>query len=470
MEILNWQIEVDNDLSEEICNCFTVEPLKNTKLLNAEQEGFDLLEKYVYDVSMFHFNRLNIEYNSNTHYIEFWCKNSVELNNFHFDCDEYEKKMENNYIYPLLSNIIYLNDSIYPTIITDVDLEKYKYKEFQNEKNITLVFPRKNKHITFDGSKRHGVTSIFEENNNEPRYIIAINLWDRKPTNVEYYQKHEIIEKYIYNKQTQIVNIQPCNNVENKLIVKDMLNYDFFENLFYRNKKICCIFSDLLKIEVLENNKYFFKIENENNEKIDIEIIKNKKLLDDIENIKTIDNIVRNNRFLQRFVLNNIYSQDTCNWIINESELYAKENGGWTTNRHNNYPTTDIPVQNIKSIFKYVLSSLKNIMDKIFKFYCMSNNISMNIVDLFVVKYEKDAQNKLEIHTDGSFITFSIMLSSSKDYEGGGTEFNDGIQMFLEQGDVLIHSGYVKHSGLEVTKGTRYILVGFTSITVNEHI
>jgi hypothetical protein len=107
---------------------------------------------------------------------------------------------------------------------------------------------------------------------------------------------------------------------------------------------------------------------------------------------------------------------------------------------------------------------MPNIMDKIFRFYCIPINISINIVDLFVVKYEKDAQNKLEIHTDGSFITFSIMLSSSKDYQGGGTEFNDGIQMFLEQGDILVHSGYVKHSGLEVTKGTRYILVGFTSI------
>jgi hypothetical protein len=464
----NWQIEVSSDLSDMlIYNNFIIESLNGTKLLNTSQDNFNLLEKYVYDISMFHFNRLSIEYNSKIHYIEFWCKNTVELNNFHFDCDEYEKKMENNYIYPLLSNIIYLNDSVYPTIITDVDLEKYKYKEFQKEKNITFVFPRKNKHITFDGSKRHGVTSIFEEHNNKPRYIIAINLWDRKPTNVEYYQKNETTKTYTYNNQTQILNINPCNEVKNIIIVKNMINHDFFENLFYRNKKICSIFSDLLKKEVYENNKYVFKIENETNEKVDIEIIKNKKLMDDIENIKTIDNIASNNRFLQRFVLNNIYSQDTCNWIINESELYAKENGGWTTNRHNNYPTTDIPVNSIKSIFKYVLGSLKNIMDKIFKFYCMPNNISMNIVDLFVVKYEKDAQNKLEIHTDGSFITFSIMLSSSKDYEGGGTEFNDGIQMFLEQGDVLIHSGYAKHSGLEVTKGTRYILVGFTSIIVN---
>ena len=38
-------------------------------------------------------------------------------------------------------------------------------------------------------------------------------------------------------------------------------------------------------------------------------------------------------------------------------------------------------------------------------------NITINVVDLFIVKYEKDSQNKLETHTDGSFITFSIITS-----------------------------------------------------------
>jgi hypothetical protein len=463
MKIQNWQIEINPDFSDIVYHDFTNESLKNTKLLNTEQKNFDLLEKYVYDISMFHFNRLNIEYNSDTHYIEFWCKNTIELNNFHFDCDEYEKNTNNNFIYPLLSNIIYLNDSIYPTVITDIDLEKYKYKEFENEKNITIVFPKKNKHITFDGSKRHGVSSIFEEDKiNESRYIIAVNLWNIKPTNVEYYQKPQTSKMYNNNNKIPVLNIQPCNEVENIIFVKNVLNYNFFEKLFYKNKNDCSIFSDLLKQKFYENNEYIFKIEEKIEEKI--EINKNEKIMIDFENIKTIDNISSNNRFLQRFILNNIYSQDTCNWIINESELYAKENGGWTTNRHNNYPTTDIPIDNIKPIFKYVLGTIPNIMNKIFKSYCIPESININIDDLFIVKYEKDAQNKLEIHTDVSFITFNIMLSSSKDYEGGGTEFNDGIQTFLEQGDVLIHSGYVKHSGLEVTKGTRYILVGFTSI------
>jgi hypothetical protein len=465
MEIQNWEIEVTSDISEMIYDHFTNETLY-TKLLNTDQDSFNLLEKYVYDISMFHFNRLNIEYNSNMHYIEFWCKKNVQLNNFHFDCDEHEKNMENNFIYPLLSNIIYLNDSIYPTVITDIDLEKYKYKEFQNEKNITIIFPKKNKHITFDGSKRHGVASIFEEDKtNETRYIIAINLWDKKPTNVEYYQKQQASNSY---NTTQIVKIQPCNQVRNVIFIKDVLNYNFFENLFYKNKNVCLVFSDLLKTGFYENNEYIFKIEEKNKEPLVIKI--EEKLIADCKNIKTINNIESNNRFLQRFILNNIYSQDICEWLINESELYAKENGGWTTHRHNNYPTTDIQLENITSIFKFVLRTIPNIITKIYKFYCIPENTSINIVDLFIVKYEKDAQNKLETHTDGSFLTFNIMLSSSKDYEGGGTEFNDGIKLFLEQGDVLVHSGYVKHSGLEITKGSRYILVGFTSINICDQI
>jgi len=470
MEILNWQINcITNNINDKILDILTNIPdISDTYLLNTNKEEFDLLEKYIYDISMFHFKRLNIEYNKDINYIEFWYKNKVNFDNkFHFDCDEYEKKVNNNYIYPLLANIIYLNDNIYPTLITNIDLEKYKYKEFDNEKNIKIIFPKKNKHISFNGANMHGVYELFEETKkDEARHILAINLWNKKPTNVEYYNSKEI-EK-IYNKEIKLINIDPETNLKNNIIVKDVLNFDFFENLLYKNIHKYPIFSDLLK-ESYNDGAYFFEIE-EKKDEYNLKIIEKTKLINDIENIKTIDSIVSNNRFLQRFILNNIYSEDTCNWIINESELYSKENGGWTTNRHNNYPTTDIPIDKISPIFKYILGSLQNIIRKIYKCYCIPESTELNILDLFIVKYEEGFQNKLETHTDGSFLTFSIMLSSSKDYEGGGTEFNDGIKVFLEQGDVLVHSGYVKHSGLEVTKGKRYILVAFTEININENI
>jgi hypothetical protein len=471
MEIQSWQVNIPEDMNDKIYDYFidniSVVFFKTTKLLNTNQDSFDLLEKYVYDVAMYHFQRLNIEYN-NSYYIEFWYKNNVKLNNYHFDCDEYERKTNNNFIYPLLSNIIYLTDSKYPTLITNIDLEKYKYKEFKKETEITLVFPKKNKHITFDGSKMHGLSAIFSEDKpDENRYLIAINLWDKKPTNVDYYVSQKIEDK-IYNSKKQLVSISPESKIENKILVEKMLTFNFFEDLLYKNLPACAVFSELIEKDFQKNSNNIFKIE-EKKEDDNSESKERDKIMSDIENIKTIDNIVYNNRFLQRFVLNNIYSKDTCNWIINESELYANENGGWSTNRHKNYPTTDIPVENIKPIFKFVLSTIQNIMSKIYRSYCIPEIATMNIVDLFVVKYDEKLQTKLDFHTDVSFITFSIMLSSSKDYEGGGTKFNDGITVVLEQGDILLHSGYVKHSGLEITKGKRYILVGFTSININDN-
>ena len=70
----------------------------------------------------------------------------------------------------------------------------------------------------------------------------------------------------------------------------------------------------------------------------------------------------------------------------------------------------------------------------------------------------------MEIHTDNSEISVNILLSDPSEFEGGGTYFDDGIVTFLEKGDALIHCGKTKHSGLEITKGRRYILVAFIHI------
>ena len=464
MEILNWHINFTNVTNDKLLNILS--DTSTRYLLNTDQFNFDLLEKYIYDIAMFHFERLNIKYNKDINYIEFWYKNKVNLdNNFHFICDEYERKINNNHIYPLLSNIIYLNDNICPTIITNIDLEKYKYKEFDYENDITIIFPKKNKHISFDGSNSHGTYVLFEENRaDDPRHLLSINLWNKKPTNVEYYNSIE--KEKLYNKQSSLINIDIDTNCDFKknIMVKDILNYNFFENLLYKNIYKHLIFSDVLNKYYIEG-VYFLKIEEEKDE-LNFEKIAKHKLINDIENIKTIDNIVSNNRFLQRFIFNNIYSQDTCNWIINESELYAKENGGWTKNMRSNRHTTDISIDKIPSIFKYILGTLPNIISKFHKYYCIPEITEINILELFILKYEEGYQNKFDMYNNGSFLTFNVMLSSSKDYEGGGTQFNDGIKICLEQGDLLLHSGYVKHTDLDVTKGKLYILVALININI----
>ena len=40
---------------------------------------------------------------------------------------------------------------------------------------------------------------------------------------------------------------------------------------------------------------------------------------------------------------------EECKWVIDTTEAYAAQAGGWTTSRHYAVPTTDIPVHVVKS-------------------------------------------------------------------------------------------------------------------------
>jgi hypothetical protein len=171
-----------------------------------------------------------------------------------------------------------------------------------------------------------------------------------------------------------------------------------------------------------------------------------------------------NPKFIQRFIKKNIYESYICDWIIRESEKYAFENGGWTTTRHDLYPTTDLPLKKITSIFPFISESLFTIIQFIKKSYCLDDKHIFNVHDVFIIKYDANLQSNLEIHTDNSEISVNILLSDPNEFEGGGTYFDDGIVTFLEKGDALIHCGKTKHSGLEITKGRRYILVAFIHI------
>jgi predicted 2-oxoglutarate/Fe(II)-dependent dioxygenase YbiX len=54
------------------------------------------------------------------------------------------------------------------------------------------------------------------------------------------------------------------------------------------------------------------------------------------------------------------------------------------------------------------------------------------------------------------------MLSKSQEYEGGGTYFRCLRQTLkLRQGQVLIHPGDLYHRGVNITRGTRQLVVCF---------
>ena len=84
----------------------------------------------------------------NNNYIAFELKNTNS-----FSDSNNIKINENKYCELLLSCESYFNKKCnYPTIITEIDLENYKYKEFDKKNKLQIIFPQDNKQITFDGS------------------------------------------------------------------------------------------------------------------------------------------------------------------------------------------------------------------------------------------------------------------------------------------------------------------------------
>lgn len=446
-----WKFDIsNNDLSHikiEIKNNST----RNTALLDWNKDVYTLYEQIVYDISKFHLEKQG--YNSKDIYVEFWCKSKFDTHALHVDCDEF-KKTDGTYEYPLFTCLTYFNKNNCPTIITNIDQDKYIYKEFNDESELCIVYPQEKKQITFDGKYYHG-SSIVDGIEDE-RYIIAINFWKNKPKNVNYYVSSEESITTSHNFDMSI-NEDENANFENISLENKCNLYKLFNDILYqKDKDVWKPFKEIIVEH--ENMKILFKWKSVES-KIDIENLK--KEMEFMYNQKE-----KINRFFQRHTLHSFYTKEVCNWIITETENYASMTGGWTTRRHDKYPTTDIPVERIPHVFNLVIASLGSLFNKMLKSYGVDTIGKIDVADLFIVKYDECGQKTLDMHNDGSFLTFNMALNSEGDYDGGGTLFEDGVIMRVGQGDVVWHCGQIKHGGLPITRGTRYLLVGFLNLVV----
>ncbi|KAI9361299.1 hypothetical protein BD770DRAFT_441323 [Pilaira anomala] len=133
----------------------------------------------------------------------------------------------------------------------------------------------------------------------------------------------------------------------------------------------------------------------------------------------------------------------------------------WTTDRHSAFATTDIPIRNDPQ-----LAHLEQVVkDRLFPELAVHYRFKesdLEFRDIFLVKYNANAQKGLKIHTDGCLFSLTLLVSNPNDFEGGGTYYQsiDKV-LYLDQGDVAYHDARVMHSGIDITKGSRYILVAF---------
>jgi hypothetical protein len=176
--------------------------------------------------------------------------------------------------------------------------------------------------------------------------------------------------------------------------------------------------------------------------------------------------VLSGNQTSNVMLMENIISHHQCSTIIATAETEAIKRGGWDTDRHKSYPTTDLSVYSIHQTIdvldktydfvKWINKSLveESIFPKMSSFFDIPIE-SLHMKDLFIVKYDEKGQSSLPIHRDSSQLTFNIALSTHHvDFEGGGTKFvisEDVVNIPL--GSMLAHEGGVYHAGHVDHKG-----------------
>ena len=160
-----------------------------------------------------------------------------------------------------------------------------------------------------------------------------------------------------------------------------------------------------------------------------------------------------------------VLSSEECQRIVDEAESVAAEMG-WTTKRHGNYPTTDIPIVELPDTLAFLRRALE---ERIYPLLSaqfgefLPDASKLRVADGFVVKYDAEGgQTELKPHRDGSVLSFNIALNPVSDFEGGGTWFdslNDAVR--INEGEIVSHASGILHGGHGITRGKRYILVAF---------
>ncbi|KAI8808153.1 hypothetical protein BJ742DRAFT_678272 [Cladochytrium replicatum] len=161
-------------------------------------------------------------------------------------------------------------------------------------------------------------------------------------------------------------------------------------------------------------------------------------------------------------VLPQIFTRTECDKILGAVEKAASERG-WDTDRHVAHPTVDIPNSALDpETSSFVERALyTRVVDRVAEmigFHCGD----LEFVDLFYVQYEATGQRSLGLHTDGCLISMNALINEGGEFEGGGTYFQREDRTYsMARGDVVVHDSALMHSGREILRGRRMVMVGF---------
>jgi hypothetical protein len=185
------------------------------------------------------------------------------------------------------------------------------------------------------------------------------------------------------------------------------------------------------------------------------------------EDVDSIEDVKKRLKADKRvFRVEGVFSPAECKSLVRAADAAATRRG-WDKLRHGKYPTTDMPLSEVSEVEPMARAAIfRRLLRPLAPLYFPHGFLPEHLTlrDAFYVKYSATPghQRELEMHTDGSVFSFNILLSDPTDFEGGGTLFEvTGAVARPPQGAALAHSGQLRHSGVAISSGERYLLVGF---------
>ena len=439
--------------------------------IDTTKDRFSLIEKCVYDIAMFQFKQLNIQYDNTKHYIDFWVRFTTPFNIFHIDCDDIERNERNVYLIPLLSNVLYLNNELFPTIVTNIDSEKFLYKNFDKEDNMFLSFPRIGKMLSFNSHCCHAITNIFpeyENSINHNRYNIMVNIWHRKTKEPFYYANR--LESCVYNKEDVLLTLEKNNDTVNDIMIDGFFNHDAIEDLVYNGQNHLLypigkvinekFINTIDKHSLFKIKKYSFDCMADmpsNNNNMDgvkpstvsnhVPSLASTPLYGYKDAICTINSYTPN-CFFQRFLVTQIISKSECLSLLDEIKKCET-----IEEQYINYNKEIDKLSDPNVVLSFMNKILDTMVDK-YNLVDPSSNTSpnINIIELFICKTNCLLRNHV---FDGGLLVFNVLLSDTSNL----ITFEDKIKYTQNSGDLLLYSGDIMKYSEHFTDH-KYVLMG----------
>jgi GR25 family glycosyltransferase involved in LPS biosynthesis len=152
---------------------------------------------------------------------------------------------------------------------------------------------------------------------------------------------------------------------------------------------------------------------------------------------------------------------EMCKKIIDMAEAHGK----WESMYGDKFPGQELRIREFSmelwnTLENHFKESINPVIEK-YWFPLLMNGLR----DAFIIKYSPETQKSLNCHHDASLVSGNVKLND--DYEGGDTYFyrQNFSNINTQIGKIILWPGQVTHGheGREVTKGTKYNLVIWTS-------